>query len=67
MESRALFLAYRKRSYTEHILQELFHKASQFNQDDLLDINIKAKSDRQVFVTTYNPANPDLMGIIRTY
>ena len=67
MESRALFLTYRKRGYPKHILEEHFHKGSLFNQDELLDIKIKEKSDRQVFVTTYNPANPDLMGIIRNY
>ena len=67
MESRALFLAYRKGGYPKHILEEHFHKGSLFNQDELLDIKIKEKSDRQVFVTTYNPANPNLMGIIKNY
>ena len=38
LESRALFLAYRKRGYSKHLLEEHFHKASLFNQDDLLDI-----------------------------
>ena len=65
VESRGLFLAYRKRDYPKHILEEHFHKASLFSQDELLDVKAKEKSYRQVFVTTYNPANPDLMGIIR--
>ena len=67
METRALFLAYRKKGYPKQILEEHFHKASLFNQDELLDIKTKKKSDRQVAVTTYNPVNPDLLWIIRNY
>ena len=42
----------------KHIMEEHFHRASLFNQDDLLDIKVKEKSYREVFVITYNSANP---------
>ena len=65
MKSRALLLAYMKGGYPKHLLEEHFHNASLLNQDELLDIKIKEKLDRQIFVTIYKLANPDFMGIIR--
>ena len=40
---------------------------SMFSQNNFLKTQIIEKTDKQVFVTTYNQANPDLMGIIRKY
>ena len=69
VESRALFLAYIKRGYPKHVLEEHFHRASLFGlcSTNDLDTKIKEKTDKQVFVTIYNLANSNLMGIIRNY
>ena len=56
-----------KRGYPKQLLEEHFHNASLFNQDELLDIKIKDKKEKQVFVTTSNLANPDLMATIWNY
>jgi hypothetical protein len=67
VESRALFLAYWKRGYPRDILEKHLMKASMFTQDQLLATIPKEKNTRQVLVTTFNPANPNLMGIVRKY
>ena len=66
-ESRSLYLAYTRRGYPSDILEAHLYKASSFSQNELLVTKPKAKNTRQVFVTTFNPQNPNIMGSIKLF
>ena len=67
VESWALFLAYLKWGYPHQIWEKRLYRTSLFQHDNLLNTKTREKSDRQVFVTTYNPGNPNIMGILKKY
>ena len=67
IESRNLFLAYRKRGYPKNVLTAALQKASKYTQDDLLDKKTKESEDRTVFAVSFNPANPNIFDSVRKF
>ena len=55
---------YKKRDYPEKTLRKHYKRASQYTQDQLLEVKTKSTINTPVMVTYYNPSNPDIKNII---
>ena len=53
-----------KRNYPEKALRKHYKRASQYTQDQLLEVKPKNGIDTPVMVTNYNPSNPNIKQII---
>ena len=55
---------YQNRGYPEKALRKHYKRASEYTQDDLLEVRKKPQVDTPVMVTNYNPCNPNIKEII---
>ena len=62
--SEKLITYYMKRDYPEKALRKHYKRASQYTQDQLLEVKPKNSIDTPVMVTNYNPSNPNIKKII---
>ena len=56
---------YLKRGYPFKSLKKHYHRASKFNQDELLDTAPRSESELPVMVTQFNPTNPPIGALVR--
>jgi hypothetical protein len=65
--SENMIAHYIRRGYPKRILKKHLAEIQKYSQDDLLLPKIKSdeKSNRMVLVLDYNPANPDIIGILK--
>ena len=53
-----------KRDYPQKALRKHYKRASQYTQDQLLEVKPKEGIDTPVMVTNYSPSNPNIKQII---
>jgi hypothetical protein len=66
-ESATMIRHYLRRGYPKSLLIKHRERARQFSQQDLLEVKVHQNTEREIFVTKYNPNNPDIMKIIKRH
>ena len=64
MNAEKLIGYYLRRGYPEKALRKHYKRASQFTQDELLEVTKKEPVKTPVMVTNYNPGNPNIKELI---